>query len=701
MAEVTITPGTSAIQIQPTGAALTVVQGSGVTIQPAAGGVTVLPGFTEVNLTPVASPITIATVTSSTSVTNNVFKVEEFATEAALLAATRDDSSVAYAQDTDKFYFRQAGAWLHLDFDGLTLRYATEVALLADTPTSGRIAYAIDTENLFFRAASSWEQLNGGSGTGVELYATEVALLAATSADGTIAYAQDTNRYYFRQDGAWELRTKIGTPTSGNYAAGFETTFTEATELADAIQTLNENDLTIVSIVAPPPGGLTSQTLTLGGSTAYSAKLPSGLPGAWGSYTPGDTITGYLVDGTFTLSTPSPATRFSVGLDTAPGGNVEHILDGSAVPGSTRAATAGVGVTGDIEITSDAVYNTVWRKQNARINYTQADGRATHAINHTTSSGQTNTSIYHYDSLATAPTFSVAAAVAVNSETLKRLSGIDYYTSGTDLQVSATAASAFEQAYHPTEVGRIECPGTSNLSVNPASPPAVGATFAISESRVLSVSAVDNSPTATVRFFKPDGQTVSQSPALARKLSPPGTQSTATADPFTDETQRLVADGAFSTSFDGTVALTNGNLQVFNGSLVHGNDGDAAGFTGDQLLDRLIDPASPQSGGTLTHTGVTISAFGTGTVNILLFLETDALWFDLRTNTGSANGSGDGSTPANSIGAYISGGAGSTVWSLAAPGFGGPYSTGSNGNRYGIRIIYRSTGATMTLLSGA
>jgi len=487
----------------------------------------------------------------------------------------------------------------------------------------------------------------------------------------------------------------IGTPTAGDYTSGFTPTFTPETTVADAVQTLNEVDYTLAALVATPPGNLTGNNLSLAGTTQRSAKLPTGLPGGWGSYTPGNTITNLIFDNTYTLTSPNTSTRFNVGLDSNPTGTVTHVED--AGDADARTIAAGTGTTGKLNVNSIATYNTVWKKANAIISDTQADGERSHALKHTTA-GQTNTFTMLYDSLATAPSFDTGIAWAQLSSVDKYLSGILYYGQNSTFIVTAEAASGiFEQAYHSTRVANIGVAGGNTVNLNPAGTPAVGDTFVISGTVTVNGNTVQTSPTTSVNIYKPaDTQNAGETSGLDREICK-SDSSTSTLDNFDDENQRLQLGTA--TPWVASGVLVDTNLQVDNSTLRHGNDGDYAGFSGDQSYERMIAKVAG-AGGTLTHTGLTVTALG-GNYNIYLQLETDSKWFDIGLDLGLANGTGSGDSLANSIGAKISGGSNSTVFSFAGTGYGGPYNSGNNNDEYRVRVVYTTTGGSMTVLQGA
>lgn len=483
----------------------------------------------------------------------------------------------------------------------------------------------------------------------------------------------------------------LGTPTDGTYLDGQNPFTAGVTSIDDAVDALNETQKALIDNLLPSPGNLVGEDLVLAGTTLYTAKIPTGLSGAWVP-APGSTVTNLIVDGTYTLSTPDAASRFLAGLfaDPASGGTVVHVLDASDA--DSRLVSAGVGSTGDLEITAIVLHNGIWRRVNARLNIAlAAEGTVTHAIRHDTDSGVSNTTTLHFDDVNTAPSFSVAPSLSTIIDTTTPLSGVLYNTDGSVFQVDFTAASGiFEKAYHPTAVAVTAIPGATSVNSNPGATPAFGDTFVASPQLTLTAAqSIKAPPNASVTLQKPDGtNTVGMDP-LPRGTAVSTPTSTSTTDSFDDEAERLVLGSG--TAFSSAPALVDGNAQVCPGDLRHGADGDYGAHVLDAAYERRIDSGSPQSSGTVRFTGVTasqVAALGSGQLNVFIQLETDGVWFDLGLDVGLANGTGSGSTIADSIGGKILASGGDLDFSFAAPGFGGPFSTGNNFNRYRLRIEF-------------
>jgi hypothetical protein len=119
--------------------------------------------------------------------------------------------------------------------------------------------------------------------------------------------------------------------------------------------------------------------------------------------------------------------------------------------------------------------------------------------------------------------------------------------------------------------------------------------------------------------------------------------------------------------------------------------GSANDYSSDTYFEyqRWFSKAGATKSGTLTFSGISVGdlyAYGTsGTgstgLNLLIYLETDDVWFDLGTPVGLG---GTGIDKANAIGAKdLTNTSGSNIaWSL-----GSTYSTALNNNRYRLSII--------------
>lgn len=509
--------------------------------------------------------------------------------------------------------------------------------------------------------------LLGSGGGGVTVYTTEAELLAAAGSVGDLAFATDTDTLYIYCSTGWQV------------------------------------------LFACPPGVGTLAGVNLASSVIpadlFSAILPSGLAAAWYACggTPGDTVTNLLYNNAYVLTAPDATTRFAAGpAGNTDGGNVTHVLNGT--PGDTRPTSAGVGSTGVVEITDLTDVGTT-QKANAQLNIVQAEGCASHVLRHDGStagpnSGDTNAIEYYHDDANPAPTFSVAPAAAVNTAVDKFLSGIAYLDTGSTIDVTATAADAFNKAYHPTAVGLLSGPGVSGTqNLNPGAVPAFNDPFAIAETVTLGAIGSVVAPQWQIQVQKPDGTNVSaMTTPLTTDICAGGSTSTPATDSFDDEDQRLTAGLA---AWDSTTPLVDGEAQVFCGALGYPSTTDYPGFVlPSEYLRRIVKATA--SNGTLNFSGLSnvltqVSQYLTGDLNVLLHLENDNQWFDLGLPFGAFNGTGDGLTRANSLGGRNDG---ASSGSLLAFTF-GVFNTALNNNRYEIYIIFNNNTHTLTNLVGA
>ena len=526
---------------------------------------------------------------------------------------------------------------------------------------------------------------SSGSSTWALLVSSGTSGTSGTSGEGGTSGA-----------GAGDGTIPMGDLPSGQTYNNGLVTVSDADHVNATINQINS----ILALIAPAKAGvLTNTNLSLSNTTKYSAKLPSGLDAAWYSdgSVAGATVTDYITDGTFRLTTPTPSTAFHNGQISAPGGTLS-LFEGTTSTDTLSTATTGSSTK--LTVTDVSTYNQIWSKANAYAEVNQtSEGYQTYQLKHTLA-GNSNTTSVRFDNAATAPSFSNQLTVTEGSVVPKYLSGIQYYGQGTSLNISYTAASGiFQKAYHPTAVAVVSqnVGAFASFNQNPASTPAVADTFDIANHSVtLGVaSKSSNLPSITVTLQKPDGQTATSTASLAKKVCTYGTVSSTTAESFFDEAQRLVVDT--NTVWTSSNALTTGNAQVRNGVLQYPDPTDYAGFTGDQEYQRKFTKASASTG-TLTFSGITydqISPYGTGNLNILIQLDTDGQYFDLGKVVGDNNGNGSGTTRANSKGARSSGSGGAVSWSL------GTFSTANNSSQFRIIIIFKNSTRSMTSITSA
>lgn len=523
----------------------------------------------------------------------------------------------------------------------------------------------------------------------------------------------------------------LGTPTDTTYTDGYFDTWTPGvTTAADAFDDINE----LLALLAPSaPSGLNSSTLSaVSTPTYYTAKVSAGLSAAstnWyqAGITTGSTITRYYVTGTYTLAS-SPSTIFFAGKagDTASFGTVSHILYNSTYTSGTAVSFVDLTTNptptytlGTMRITALGTTNTIWNKANAQIYvYTQSgEGYAGNTLMWSPSSiGSTSeTNKYElwkdtYSASNATPSFSSGPTNSVITENFKWLSGIPYYTTGTNWQVQFVAASGiFNRCYNATRVANITATGLNAISLTgeESGTPVYSATYDRSGANYVSVTLNAGSQSSfnkylTVGLYKVIGSTSSNT-AINYYINTYGNVSTSKIEYFQDEAFRLVNDTLGSgTAFTSTDNLANNNAQVRSGTLrvpVQAEytaqwGGSAIDYSGDNIFEyqRYFSHTSPSptKSGTLAFSGITAtdiyaygsSGSGSTGLNLLIYLETDAVWFDLGVPVGLG---GTGLNKTLAIGAKdIANTSGSNLgWSL-----GSSYSTALNNNRFRLSVIF-------------
>ena len=516
--------------------------------------------------------------------------------------------------------------------------------------------------------------------------------------------------------------TVIGTPSDGLYTDGFFTDWTTNTTIANAFDDVSE----LLALIAPAkPGSITSTSLTATSvPTYYTVAISAGLGTEWyqAGFGTGSTITRYYLSGAHTLTTANTSTAFYAGTlvtstyGTLGFGRYNYLTPSGAGYGTIdMTVNYTVGSTNNnLRLSDLAVYNNIWTKANAQISaYTQTyAGYEGVYITHSTNSQVTNTYTMWKDPWSASngsPTFSKAATASTTSQTLKYLSGISYYTTGTGCSVDFKgAAGIYSSCYNVTRVYRITATGLIAINGTVSSP-----LFSdeLDKTGVNAVSATLNSASASsftksisATIYKAHGTTATSAAAIAKYINTYTTTSTDTFEGFQDEARRLVIDTGIG--FTSNIDMANGNLQVRSGTLIYPQtaeyDAEYGGshtFSGDQEYQRYFYKTSASTG-TLTFGGFTasnIAPYGTGSVNVLLYLEGDAKYFDLGTLQGS--NANDGSTRSVPISAKTSASSGALNWSL------GVFTTGvagaGNSARYRAIVILRNNTYSMTSITSS
>jgi hypothetical protein len=426
----------------------------------------------------------------------------------------------------------------------------------------------------------------------------------------------------------------------------------------------------LLGLVLPAtPGDLTG-SLTLSATTTYSAILPTGLSSTWyqGGYIAGNTITGYLTDSTYVLTSPSTSTAFKCGSTFAGDvGTVSNLIDGTS--DSSRNIIDGAGTSGNLTIDSVSTYNTIWRRANAHINYTQSsEGYRSHqmryqatAIDQTTS----RTELW-YDNINETPAF--PSGISVTQHTLsssRYLSGIQYYYIGDSFDATSSVTGIADKCIRPTNPISYVMSGisTQNVAINGASfaynqQYDFTATNALTSSNVYSINA-----RMIITATKPSGTTASSTSASENRLI--NTYSTSYSTncniAMIDERYRwqlttnfnLIPTNYSNPTGDWTSsnALLNGNGQLYNNTWWYPNINYTSGylpaqtanysaFSGDQTIVWACNIGT-HSSMNIIFTGINytdISPVGSGSLNMEIILPTGTGWLDCGKSFGDGSG---------------------------------------------------------------
>jgi hypothetical protein len=518
----------------------------------------------------------------------------------------------------------------------------------------------------------------------------------------------------------------IGTPTDGVYTDGFFSTWTNNTTVANAFDDVNE----LLALLAPArPNYLTGTSLVASSvPTYYTVRISAGLGTEWyqAGYGTGSLITSkYYLSGAHTLNTANTTTTFSAGsLTTSTYGAIYFRRYNYLTPTGSGGGVGTVDLTtnytvgftnNNLRLSALGTYNSIWTKANAQISaYTQPfAGYEGVYIAHTENNQLTNTYEMWKDPWSASngsPVFSQAATAATYSQSDKWLSGISYYASGTGFSVYFKgAAGIYSCAYNVTQVYAISATGLNTSTGLPASPPLFTDELDKSGSNHVRVSlSVANQSSFNkylrVNIYKAHNTTTLSDAIIAKAINTYGTISTDTFDGFQDEARRLVIGSGIA--FTSTIDMANGNAQVRSGTLQYPLAADydtqwggTHTFSGDQEYQRYFYKTSASTG-TLTFAGFTasnVAPYGTGSINVLLYLDGDALWFDLGVLQGS--NANDGSTRSAAISAKTSASGGALGWSIGTKTTG--VSGAGNSARYRAVIIFRNNTYSMTSITSS
>ena len=560
------------------------------------------------------------------------FKVYE--SESILQSASPNlfqDYQIVYCQDTNKLYQMN---YVPAQFGGGPPIPASKTSSSFQFPGAG----STDTGSLITTASVAGNTMTFTKGDGSTF---DVALPGGS---GGGIFAQTGSYYATTNDlqisGSLTVTgsspsINIGTPTDNSYTDGYFTTFNENTRLANAIDEISE---AFADLAPAKAGVLTSTSLVRSTpATVYSGYLAGGLVASdwYVGFSANQLVSNRLSTSTgVSLTSPSPGTSFRAGKksnftpsNVLEGGVTASITAQSdAASLSIKALNTGTGVVGALNITDLSIYESLWMKANATISHTMADtGSYKYKLSADNDAGETaETQLFYLGSGVDYPDPSVAVGtIESGSATYNDLSGIKYLKTA-DFTIPSTGSDLFNPVYNINQFTFSSTYFTNETTGSQAADtPQHGDTLELGIVRSLTagLSSGQSAPTGTVAVTKPGKTgTYSTSYTLTPQLinSYVSDPSTATNEPFLGESRRYTnLNNAGWTSAN---ALTNGNLEVQNGRLIGGNQGNYSGFTGIQNYYRLFSGyTNGRTGGTFnfTATGFTsLNAWNSGLTGV-------------------------------------------------------------------------------------
>ncbi len=397
----------------------------------------------------------------------------------------------------------------------------------------------------------------------------------------------------------------IGTPegSDNTYTDGYFTTFNENTRLANALDQISE---AFADLAPPKAGELTSTSLVRSAPAAvYSGYLAGGLISSdwYLGYLANQLVTDRLITlSGITLTSPSPGSSFRAGKksDFTPnnvleGGITSSITAQSGAPIlDIKALNTGTGTVGNLWVNSLEVYNNLWMKANAQITYAVSDtGSYKFKLSADNDAGETaETQLFFLGGGPDYPDPSISVGtITSGSVTYNALSGIEYLKTAT-FNIPATGNNLFNPVYNINQMSFTSIYTNSITTGSKASDsPQFGDTkiVEIAPTITAGLSSGQNSPTGTAVVTKP-GKTgtynASYTLTPTKVNSYVSDPSTAINEPFLGESRRYIA--LDNSAWNSSNPLVNGALQVQNGRLIGGNQGDYTGFSGVQNYYRLF-----------------------------------------------------------------------------------------------------------------
>ena len=406
----------------------------------------------------------------------------------------------------------------------------------------------------------------------------------------------------------------IGTPDDGTYTDGFFNYWTPQTRIPNAFDDINE----LLFAIAPASPSQLSGDLDVV-TSVFSGRLAGGLNSDFwyvAGYNSGSLVTTLASDTIFLLDSPNQSTTFNAGtINNFFGGITASYASGTSDfidIGNVVYSTASLPIaSGSVSLTAFDIYNGVWYKANAQIDHiVSVTGSSRFRLTATGASQSSDTVVYYVGTSVDhfpEQSFTGAPNIAESSINLRYLSGITYYGSGSVFNINYTAADLYSPVYVATagQETLIASSYFTNTYVGTSSlvTPQWNWDLTVNQLITLSnnvASSFGSVGTYTVTLYKPNKISVSDTDDIGTlAIDTYVTRSTLLVEYFNDEVRRYYSET--SKSWDSTVALIDGQLQVQNGRLIDGQYADYPTHTGnDNYYYRYFTPQNGNVGGTIT-----------------------------------------------------------------------------------------------------
>ena len=405
-----------------------------------------------------------------------------------------------------------------------------------------------------------------------------------SAAMDTVVPTQLAIKEYVEANFASTTDTTIGLPTDGAYSDGYYNYWTALTTIANAFDDINETLLDVTPVKA---GDLSGSDLI--GPSGFSAKLSNNLPtvAQWTAdgLLAGDTVTNLLDSPNITLNHLNENEIFYAGNKR----NYPSLLigsvyawksSGSTIFGSVTAqrnlsnATGGVGTTGIIEITDISIYNTVHVKANAQIIDTAlSEGYNQYKLSADNGAGETNVfKIYYTGTSFPNPSFSVSPITTENSIVTLKLSGIDYYGTGSTFHLSYTVNNLYSPVYANGNQSLITSDYFNTITKNKTGIPNFNDQLIVTNESIILLSNQNSAQTVgdgLVTLYKPNKTNVTGALTIGdTPINTMGTVSTTQIEYFLDEQKRYTSHLNQTWNSSNVFGNTEGQLETQNGRLI-------------------------------------------------------------------------------------------------------------------------------------